>query len=587
MGRQSRLNLKKRWAAGAVTAILCLADITVSFTSYAAEASSYSKSVSSVPGFDVSNPNYTGSTSSSQTTGATSSTGNSTARTAAGQTGTSTGNSGTTTGGPQVIEVTPVEQYYDDYDIYSEAIEGQYFFYANVSNNGITDQPVSVDFPANMTYTMEKDGVVTQYLSKQQVSDYGTYLFRITINPDPTKPVSEQTLYKAIFVFRIQPKVEKPTEASQESEDGLYGFPSNSSSSSGSSSSSSNDWDVSGLPDILRDTYRPEEYQNSTENNSDYVDVSKNLPDESTGTDGTQETEAETTAADGENGDSGEETAADSEKTPEVRRSSDGVSTVYVPSRGTYRTEYPDGSYMEVTNPNGMIGNTKIYVSLEGMGENPEITLLKNGKEMDLPEDGAFEEPGNYELLIRINGSIYPYSFRILNVMDSQLDSYTLPEGIELTAFSMDGRSMDPDAFKGPDGVVRLDFTKEGSYEVKMTDPDGPDFTADLTIDRTRPEVSVTKVKGSVQFNYNSQEISEIIVNDGKTEESYTQLSSIDVPGKYVVEFYDYAGNMTSVSVELKRQINMATVAAVIMIIGLVALIVVFYKKTQGEMDVK
>ena len=582
MGRQSRLNLKKKWAAGAVTAALCLADITVPFTAYAADAVSYSKSVSSVPGFDVSNPNYTGS-SSSQTAGASPSTGNSTARTSAAQTGNSAGNSGTVVGGPQVIEVTPTEQYYEDYDIYSESINGQYFFYANVSNNGITDQPVSVDFPANMTYTMEKDGVVTEYLSKQQVSDYGTYLFRITVNEDPTKPVSEQTLYKSVFVFRIQPKVEKPTEASRESEDGLYGFPADSSSASGNSSSSA-DWDMSGLPDMMRETYRPEEFQNHTDDSSDYVDVSKDLPGETS-----DETSGEETADsdDSKQETDQEETAADQEKTPEVHETSDGVSTVYVPSRGTYRTEYPDGTYMEVTNPNGMIGNTKIYVSLEGMGTDPEITLLKNGKEADLPEDGSFEEPGNYELLIRIAGKVYPYSFRILNTADSALDSYTLPEGIELEAFSMDGRSMDPDVFKGPDGVIRLDFTKEGSYEVKMTDPDGPDFTASLTIDRTAPEVSMTEVKGGVQFHYDSGEIREILVKNGKTEESYSQLSGIDRPGTYVVEFYDYAGNMTSVSVNIKRQINMATVAAVIMIIGLVALIVVFYKKTQGEMDVK
>ena len=582
MGRQSRLNRKKKWAVGAVTAALCLADITVPFTAYAADAVSYSTSVSSVPGFDVSNPNYTGSTSS-QTSGIPSGAGSGTARTSASQTGSGTGNSGAVTGGPQVIEVTPAEQYYEDYDIYSESINGQYFFYANVSNNGITDQPVSVDFPANMTYTMEKDGVVTEYLSKQPVSDYGTYLFRITVNEDPTKPVSEQKLYKAIFVFRIQPKVERPTETSRESEDGLYGFPEDSSSTSGSSSSSA-DWDVSGLPDILKETYRPEEsqnqeYKNQDDDNSDYVDVSKDIPGETSAGEETETTEE----TDGDQ----EKPDADQEKTPEVHETSDGVSTVYVPSRGTYRTEYPDGTYMEVTNPNGMIGNTKIYVSLEGMGTDPEITLLKDGKETDLPEDGAFEEPGNYELLVRIRGNVYPYSFRILNAADSSLDSYTLPEGIELESFSMDGRSMDPEVFQGPDGVIRLDFTKEGSYEVKMTDPDGPDFMASLTIDRTAPEVSMTEVRGGVQFHYNSEEIREIVVKNGKTEESYPQLSGIDKSGTYMVEFYDYAGNMTSISVNIKRQINMATVAAVIMIIGLVALIVVFYKKTQGEMDVK
>ena len=579
MGRQGRLNRTKRLAAGAVMAVLCFTGAFPPSASYAANVVSAPGSVSSVPGFDASNPNYTGSavTSGTQsTTGAVSGT---------------TGSTGTTTGGPNVVEVTPTEQYYSDYDIYSESIGGQYYFYTNVANNGITDRPVSIDFPANISYTMEKDGVPTEYLSKQTVSDYGTYLFRISITEDAAKPVSDQTIYKAVYVFRIQPKVERSTESSVESEEGLRGFP-GSGTSSGSSGNPSGaaDWDVSaltGLPDVMRDTYRPEEFQGNSgsgsQGSSDYVDVSRDLPENPTEGTETSAAETETTeAAEAET----EETSEKETSGPADQKSGD-VSTVYVASLGTYRTEYPDGSAMEVTSPNGMIGNTKVYVSLEEMGENPDITALKGGNRMDLPEDGAFEEPGNYTLLVRVNGVVYPYSFRILNAADGQMDSYTLPKGIVLDAFSMDGRAIDPAACKGPDGVIRLDFTKEGSYEVKMSDPNGPDFTASLVIDRTRPEVSMTKVKGGIQFTYNKQDVSEIIVDNGKTRESYTQLSGIDQPGHYVVEFYDYAGNMTSVSAVLNRQLNMASVAAVLMIIALVVLIVVFYKRTKGEMDVK
>lgn len=527
------------------------------------------KQVSSVPGFDVSNQNNTGSTVSS---------GNQS----------TAGSTGTVTGGPNVVDTSLTEQYYSDYDIYSESIGGQYFFYTNAANNGMTDQPVSIDFPANISYTMEKDGVPTEYLSKQTVSDYGTYLFRISITEDASKPVSEQTVYKAVYVFRIQPKVEKPTESSAESEDGLYGFPSSSTSSSSLSGNRSQaaDWDVSamaGLSDVMQDTYRPEDFQTNTESSSgadgDYVDVSRELPKETDTSaqesESVSETEAET------------EEASETAGTNREDASTGDTSVRYVAARGTYRTEYPDGSALEVTVPNGMIGNTKVYVSLEGMGETPEITTLKGGRKMDFPEDGAFEEPGNYTLLLHVDGIVYPYSFRILNVSDGQLDSYTLPEGIVLDSFSMDGRLIDPASCKGPDGVIRLDFTKEGSYEVTMSDPDGPDFTASLVIDRTRPDVDVTNVKGGVQFTYNTQEISEVIVDNGKTRESYAQLSGIDQPGHYTVEFYDYAGNMTSVSASVKRELNMASVAAVVMIFVLVILIVVFYKRTKGEMNVK
>lgn len=108
--------------------------------------------------------------------------------------------------GPSVQEVTLEETYYSDYEIYSESIAGYYFFYASTGNNSITDQSVYLDIPANITYTVQKDGVDFSYTSKQRISEMGTYVFEMTAVKNPEAPIAEQEIYQATYNFRIQQK---------------------------------------------------------------------------------------------------------------------------------------------------------------------------------------------------------------------------------------------------------------------------------------------------------------------------------------------------------------------------------------------
>ncbi len=120
--------------------------------------------------------------------------------------------------GPSVKKVSLYETYYELYDTYEESIADTYFLYANVSNGGLTHEPVSIDIPANVEYTMEKDGIPIPYVSKQLVGEKGTYVLRLTAIEDPGLPFSEQTEYQAVFRFRIQdepPETEEETNAEE------------------------------------------------------------------------------------------------------------------------------------------------------------------------------------------------------------------------------------------------------------------------------------------------------------------------------------------------------------------------------------
>ena len=108
------------------------------------------------------------------------------------------------------------ERYHEDYGVYEEGMGNRYFLYATVENGGITDQPVSVDIPAGLTFVMEKDGVQIPYSSGQTVSERGSYMLTLTGPNDSSLPFSEQTIYKSVFRFRIQEKLPVADEEAAE-----------------------------------------------------------------------------------------------------------------------------------------------------------------------------------------------------------------------------------------------------------------------------------------------------------------------------------------------------------------------------------
>lgn len=117
---------------------------------------------------------------------------------------------------PLVNQVTLKEQYNEDYRVYEESIADVFFFYSNVGNGGITHESVFLDIPQNLSYTIEMNGVPWDYIPGQPISNYGTYVVRLTGIEDENVPLYEQKEYQAVFRFRIQQKPPKETEESRE-----------------------------------------------------------------------------------------------------------------------------------------------------------------------------------------------------------------------------------------------------------------------------------------------------------------------------------------------------------------------------------
>ena len=79
-------------------------------------------------------------------------------------------------------------------------MNGLFYFYSNVANNGITDGPVYLDIPDNISYTVEKNGKKISYASNNKISADGNYVFRLSAITDLDRPVSERTQYSATLI---------------------------------------------------------------------------------------------------------------------------------------------------------------------------------------------------------------------------------------------------------------------------------------------------------------------------------------------------------------------------------------------------
>lgn len=466
--------------------------------------------------------------------------------------------------GPSV-EILPLsENQYEDYGVYAESMGGYASFYATVGNNGITDQPVKVDFPRNLTYTLEKDGVPVEYANTQALSETGTYQFKVQLIANPDRPLSEQTIYQSNFIFRIQPK----TAAAEQGENA------SGTSSQGTSWSASDGWSA-----LFGGTGE------STAPSSGHSDTA----------DGETAADSQEGAADGLLSGVSDELGSilddlNGENEPEDADSETGEAALSADLNEEAKKAEAVGELLQISVPNGMLVNGPVAMDEDELEqEAARITLLKDGSEYSIPADGQLDESGKYTLLYVGNGGDKPvtYSFWILPEAIQDEFVYTVPQELFLTEVMKNDKALPVSQFQDASGTERLEFPEEGSYSILMQDQSGKTYTAAFLIDRTPPEVSVEKGNGTAAISYDPSDVAKIVLKSGGDEQVYTSLEQIDRPGNYTLEVYDEAGNKTSLSFKISKNINLAGVAAVILLIALIGAGVVFVRRVKRNLNVK
>lgn len=428
--------------------------------------------------------------------------------------------------GPGVHEVSLREYYHETYKVYEESMADLFFLYTNVKNGGMTHEPVMIDIPANISYSVEKDGLPYEYISKTYISEKGTYVMKLTGIENKELPLSEQVEYKATFRFRItdEPPVEE-TEAVKES-----------ASISGSVSIGSGNVSVEvnkEIPIIVPPTTEAEEEQNTVVESIEQT-----------------------------------ETIVEPEVTIPAKRTQD-----YEVSTGNYVTTMENGRKLTASAPEGYVGPDSVYLSVS---EDDAATtrLYKNDELVEFVNNSSIVEFGKYRVEMDDNS----YYFTIASHVND-MDHYPAPTGMKFTEV----RFNDEAITLASDQYVQMQ--EDGVYTFKMIGKDGEVAESVLIKDTVIPDMAIAIVDGAAQIQYLSNDITIIeLIKDGEVVPGFAGTSITD-PGKYTLTIYDDAGNGATASFDLSYQMNIYGILAIVLVLlsigGIVGFVIYIKKHTK------
>lgn len=440
--------------------------------------------------------------------------------------------------GPSVKEVDLRENYHDLYKTYELSLADMFFMYTNVGNGGMTHEPVMIDIPANISYSMEKDGLPYEYISKTYISEKGTYVMKLTGVENKELPLSEQVEYKSTFRFRItdEPPVEE-TEAE-----------------TAPVSTSGSMWGESVEPTKEIPLIAPPETKPAVEAET------------------VSETESETNAEK----EPETEVIPESEAIAEPDVKTESVRTQeYEHSTGNYVITLENGRKLTSSVPEGYVGPNPVYVSVSD-GDAVITKLYKNEELQEFVNNSSFIDHGHY----RIEMDGYSYHFTLAHEV-GQMDYYPVPAGMEFTEVRYNDELLDLSSNQ------YVEMREDGTYQFMMTGSHGERLETTLVKDTVAPEISVSASKSTASIQYLSQDIDQIVLIKDGNEVSGFSGTSINEPGKYTLTVYDGAGNAASASFNLKYQMNFYGILAIVLVILSIAGIGGFIVYTKKNTKVR
>lgn len=481
--------------------------------------------------------------------------------------------------GPSVKKVTMTERYHANYELYEESIADLFFLYSNVGNGGITHESVYVDIPANVMFTMEKDGVRVAYASRQKVSARGTYVLRLTAVENPELPMSEQTEYQSTFRFRIQD--EPPVSEQKANTAGASGTGSTASGTSLTGTGTSL-WDnpnvtvypvedpkaaLEAAADNAKDAVKDAAKDAALDVVNGVVDGVTDKVEEGVGqlVDKAEETLDQVT-------DKVAQAGAEN-KTAEpvlVQRSQE-----YDQLQGKYIVTLENGLELVSTVPEGYVGPSAVGLNVaEGAAE--RVQLYRDDELVEFVNGNSQMEPGAYRLVL--DGC--SYSFIIAHSV-SNMDLYPAPAGMRFTEVRLDDEQA---ALTSDQSLI---MAQDGTYTIFMEGEAGEELQVTLVKDTTAPEVVVTVKGGNAAIQYISEDITAVILEkDGAVIEGFGG-TAISTPGSYRLTVADEAGNTAAVDFVLNYQVNMYGILAVVLVILVIAAVIGFVLHTKKNMKIR
>ncbi|MCD8082309.1 MAG: hypothetical protein LUE86_01985 [Clostridiales bacterium] len=451
--------------------------------------------------------------------------------------------------GPTVVQSSLKETYHADFKTYEEALGNLFFMYTNVANGGITNEAVTLDIPANISYSIEKDGAAWEYVSGQAIWERGTYVMKLCAIDDPTLPEEQQQEYRAVFRFRIQEKPPEETEAET--------TPETKAASVGTANVTDLTGYVNGEMPLTEETVAESEPEE--------------LPEEETeaAEDEGEASEAETDA---------EETDVDEVSLPVMSGtavSSEAPEQSYDTASSRYLLTFESGVSLLSNVPEGYVGPGSVELTVEAE-DAEQVQLYRNDEAIEYVRGDSLTTEGSYRLM---SGG-QAFSFTIMKAVNQTL-MLPAPAGMRYTAVTLNGAAYsDFDEY-------HVTLEQEGEYQLTLEGESGETLSVSLRKDTTPPEVLVTVDSTGAQIRYVSEDIADIeLSKDGNIQEGFAGTSLSD-PGSYVLTVTDEAGNQSSTSFQVSYRINTYAIVAIVIVVLIIAGIAGFVLYTKRTIRIR
>lgn len=463
--------------------------------------------------------------------------------------------------------VNMTESYDEEYGIYEESIGNEFFIYSTIGNGGISSEPVTIDIPLNVEYTLEKNGRKVKYTSGVPIKGKGHFVLRLTA-------VSGDTTYRSTFRFTIL-KAEKKTEDTA---------PQNTTGPDNVTSITDSDTYF-----FDTDTYEPDiNESNIDEPNIDETDIYE--PDIDI------EDPPATEISDMDESDT--EEAPDEESQP--TETSEDLSSVdkytgfvetYDDATGEYVNTLKSGDVFRTNLPNGIITNGEVVLTIP---DTLDYTIYKDD-ELYETTTLRFTEAGSYRVIMSSDrldyvlaygdGKEIVYAFRIIVEAVSDMHIFNAPAGFTLTEVFYEDNEVF--AVNGMQGSY-FKLTDDGSYIFRYSNAEtGASYSTDVELDTQAPEFVIGIKNGVASVTYNSTDIERIDLS--KDSVALTEFSAYKITGKgsYELTVTDKSGNISTAAFQLKESINSATIWAVIILAAIISGVVAIVRVNQKKVIVR
>lgn len=260
---------------------------------------------------------------------------------------------------------------------------------------------------------------------------------------------------------------------------------------------------------------------------------------------------------------------------------------LYDSAKGSF--VFPIGANSELfcSAADGMLLTDAVTLSTLG---GPQLSVYRNGEEVDLSAGSTLKEPGEYTIYLGSSTGTRICGFTILPPVTNLIHGYSVPEGFAVREVLYNGEQQGYDRYYA-------DMEAEGEYEVncRCLQADRA-YTLRVTIDRTPPELVLSgnvgedgRVRGPVTVSNIEEGTILMLERDGRTERLTASdgTATIRDTGSYRLVASDPAGNSSSYQFTILLYLDSSAFLFVFLTLAIIASVFLYALRKRRKFKVR